>query len=412
MTYAGTATLAIILHIIINYDILIKQKNEEYDSIPASKSYRRLLLSVLVFYVCDALWGFLYDLKVVPLAYADTMIFFAVMAFSVFLWTRFVIAYLDEKSLFIKLLSWGGILFMVFELIIIFLNFFSPVLFSFSEDGIYTAGRQRYVNFYLQLFMFVITSIYMFIKFFRSKDKTKRRHLTIGLFGLVMAISILGQAFDPLLPIYTVGYLICICLLHTFVHEDIKEDRLKELKHLLEVEKRQRIELGSARHKAYTDFLTEVRNKQAYSEEAIKYDEMIINGELKELGIIVFDLNNLKIVNDSLGHDEGDQYIKNACRLICKRFKHSSVFRIGGDEFVALLEGEDYLHRTELLNSFDKTIEENLSKNEVIVSTGLDIYEPEYDRNIESVFKRADMKMYDRKRELKDLEKKMSKPKQ
>jgi GGDEF domain-containing protein len=54
----------------------------------------------------------------------------------------------------------------------------------------------------------------------------------------------------------------------------------------------------------------------------------------------MFDLNDLKHINDRYGHERGDEYIVNCCRLICQVFKHSPVFRIGGDEFVALLRGE------------------------------------------------------------------------
>lgn len=54
--------------------------------------------------------------------------------------------------------------------------------------------------------------------------------------------------------------------------------------------------------------------------------------------MIVFDINNLKIINDTLGHDFGDILIIDSCKLICKVFKRSPVYRIGGDEFVVILE--------------------------------------------------------------------------
>ena len=87
-------------------------------------------------------------------------------------------------------------------------------------------------------------------------------------------------------------------------------------------------------------------------------------------------------------------------------FKHSPVFRIGGDEFVVLLSGEDYGNRDALLNNFDKMMYENILKKEVVISIGLDIYIPEKADTFQIVFERADKKMYARKKLLKDIQEK------
>lgn len=65
--------------------------------------------------------------------------------------------------------------------------------------------------------------------------------------------------------------------------------------------------------------------------------------ETVEFALLVADVNGLKEANDALGHESGDQLIKNTSRCICKIFEHSPVFRIGGDEFVVILTGEDYV---------------------------------------------------------------------
>ena len=124
---------------------------------------------------------------------------------------------------------------------------------------------------------------------------------------------------------------------------------------------------------------------------------------ITEFGVIVFDLNGLKHVNDSLGHEEGDKYIKQGCSLICSRFAHSPVFRIGGDEFVVILEGSDYSEREFLLSEFDRNAEQNHIIGKVVVATGLDIYDDDCDSSFSDVFERADKKMYERKCFLKSL---------
>ena len=199
---------------------------------------------------------------------------------------------------------------------------------------------------------------------------------------------------------------VCIVLafiLHAIRAEGEKNEYRKKLEETLEREQVQEQELGSARYLAYTDPLTGVKSKHAYLE-AIEKLENEISGETpKEFGVIVFDLNGLKMINDTLGHEAGDGYIKAGCELICRKFCHSPVFRIGGDEFVVLLEGSDYLIRDGLLADFDSIIEENLVNGEVVVSTGMDIFVPGEDSCYSDVFDRADKKMYERKRLLKSM---------
>ena len=102
---------------------------------------------------------------------------------------------------------------------------------------------------------------------------------------------------------------------------------------------------------AYRDALTGVKNKTAYQETIANLEERTRTGR-PEFAMIVFDINNLKIINDTLGHDFGDILIIDSCKLICKVFKRSPVYRIGGDEFVVILENDDFNKYEELLARF------------------------------------------------------------
>ena len=97
----------------------------------------------------------------------------------------------------------------------------------------------------------------------------------------------------------------------------------------------------------------------------------------------------------------GDEYLKSACRTVCTVFKHSPVFRIGGDEFAAFLEGADFAARVQLMREFDAQIEENGRTGGVVVAGGYADFNKEEDDACEPVFERADRQMYLRKRELK-----------
>ena len=128
-------------------------------------------------------------------------------------------------------------------------------------------------------------------------------------------------------------------------------------------------------------------------------DELIATGNISDFAIAVFDLNGLKQINDTLGHQAGDQYIIDGCSTICRFFKHSPVFRIGGDEFVAIIQGYDYLNATTLMSKLKRHNLKNKCKGEVVVAAGLSKYDN--DKNLAEIFRRADREMYKNKDELK-----------
>ena len=154
---------------------------------------------------------------------------------------------------------------------------------------------------------------------------------------------------------------------------------------------------------AFTDPLTGVKSKHAFALKEEEMDGQIAAGEEGAFGVIVCDVNGLKKINDTLGHKAGDEYIRSASDMLCEYYKHSPVFRIGGDEFVVLLQGHDYEQRKELLENINRQIEENLGCGKVVASLGMTEFEPENDQSFHEVFKRADGLMYQRKMELKSM---------
>ena len=161
-------------------------------------------------------------------------------------------------------------------------------------------------------------------------------------------------------------------------------------------------EASTARDIAMRDSLTGVKSKHAYAVYEADLNLKISSLENLEFAVVVSDINDLKKVNDEFGHDEGDKYIKSACQIICDIFKHSPVFRIGGDEFVAILMKDDYKNREYLMNEINSLSDKNNRENGIVVSSGMALYE-KGDQNLSDVFKRADEKMYERKEYLKRL---------
>ena len=156
--------------------------------------------------------------------------------------------------------------------------------------------------------------------------------------------------------------------------------------------------------RANVDALTSVRNKGAFTafiEEMQKTMEE--KPEASEFAIGIFDCDDLKSINDRYGHDKGDVYLKTASRLICKVFQHSPVFRIGGDEFAAILQNDDLKNMEGLLAQFEER------KNKITgsavqpweqahISVGIAQFDPEKDSGVTDTVRRADQMMYKHKK--------------
>ncbi len=399
MYYSAIVALAIMILSIENHDLLFKRsKNIETHT---WKVYRKLLYAVLTYYITDVLWGVLYSYKLTELVFIDTTIYFIAMAIGVLFWTQYAIEYLGEKRKFAIFLEHSGRTFFVVVTLIVVVNIFIPILFWIDEPCEYHAGLIRYIQLATQIVLLSMTSLFTFSVATRRDGATKRRYLTIAWFGLIMAIFLTIQLKFPLLPLYTVAYMLGTCMLRTFVVNGEKEEYKEELERAYEREKRQIEELKSARVIAYKDALTGVKSKSAYVEVEEEKNTEIRKGTATEFAVAVFDLNGLKMINDTYGHERGDEFIKSGCQFICKQFKHSPVFRTGGDEFVAILENADYENRAELQDDFNKIMSTHDGVEKVVVAMGMSDFIPGSDYTFNDVFVRADQKMYIRKNELK-----------
>lgn len=158
---------------------------------------------------------------------------------------------------------------------------------------------------------------------------------------------------------------------------------------------------------AYVDALTEVRNKGAFDIFVRQLQARIDDrNDRPEFAIGIFDSDDLKEVNDEFGHEKGDVYLKNACHLICRVFTRSPVFRIGGDEFAVILQGEDYYRRESLRRFFiEKSAEICAFASEpwekICMAVGIAVYNSGEDKTVEDVIRHADQLMYENKRERK-----------
>ncbi|MBQ2083269.1 MAG: GGDEF domain-containing protein, partial [Lachnospiraceae bacterium] len=181
--------------------------------------------------------------------------------------------------------------------------------------------------------------------------------------------------------------------MHLIIGVDCRDEAVRMEQEHLEA-------LNLANERARRDELTGTKNKTAYKEFVEVLQESIEKNRCHPFAIIICDINDLKHINDTKGHKAGDDYIRVAGRMVCRTFVHSPVFRFGGDEFVIILNGDDYQNRAELLAKLRKDVIANLYNDEgPILATGMATYDPEDDECYASVFERADSRMYVDKRE-------------
>lgn len=149
---------------------------------------------------------------------------------------------------------------------------------------------------------------------------------------------------------------------------------------------------------AYKDTLTGVKNTTAYVDATKEIDANIAMKKQMKLAILVFDINFLKMVNDTYGHASGDAVIIQSSRLICHTFMHSPVYRIGGDEFVAMLQNEDYDALSTLILEFRSGLgqpNDRLPKGIVLsMACGIAHYDESHDTCYRDIFQKADAEMY------------------
>jgi len=309
--------------------------------------------------------------------------------------------------------------------------------------------------------MFAAITIISLIVALQKSNVRNRRNITICLFGFVMTITIIGQSFFPLFPLYSIGLMIGTCVLHVFIQEDEKNEQYEVLDSLAEIFYSMHVidlvddtllefnaknevktianhkngatdmmkqviqavtdkdyleaalnftdlttvadrminkkiiskELIGNRvgwylasfitleadangkptkliftsrviddikrneekliYKTKTDEMTGLNNRRAYEEDIYEHNDIPSENDFIYVSI---DVNELKVTNDSKGHMAGDELLIGASQCMKNILgPHGKLFRIGGDEFVAIIFCTSKAAK-EILSDFDKAI--------------------------------------------------------
>ena len=160
----------------------------------------------------------------------------------------------------------------------------------------------------------------------------------------------------------------------------------------------------SAERLARMDKLTGVKNRAAFDDFAANLDEKVGTGAHDGIyAVVVCNINDLKYINDAKGRSFGDEAIQQASRMVCNTFTHSPVFRVGEDEFVAVLSGGDYEARDQLLDKLREESRVNgLMHSGPVLAAGMAIFDSDRDEGVASVFEKAGRMMRENKESIKD----------
>lgn len=286
--------------------------------------------------------------------------------------------------------------------IIYYTLLFAQVMFSTVAWGCQLLGIVRFPSFLKGCHVLMVLMIlFLVIRFLVDlfKGNSRDNVLSYGFeclaifaacdllrFNVSKFVSVIAN--DHYISLVHIGVLI-------FVISLIFDFGTKYIRNLKEI-----IEIGAYEKLAYADYLTGLNNRR-YIEELM--DDIDKSGN--KYAIIEYDLNDLKHVNDTLGHDEGDKYIKEFAMAISSTFeKIGTSGRCGGDEFVTIILDYENINVSELLQNLDNRIESINSCNpEWNMSTayGVAYCDEEGINSIRDASKLADTRMYNRKIEMK-----------
>lgn len=356
-----------------------------------SRKYIRMYC-IAVFSICMGLW---------TLCYYNILSVFSLPLYSVSLLEYVslylapipLIIYLGEnvkqlKYLFMKVIYWILLAVqLVFDVVIVLLHVKDMVHFT-------TGLKYMQIIIVCHLIYFTVVLI-MHLK--TSKRNTRLYLLGVLIVGVCVSYDLYGYyqtrfgntSYLPLKGASCVGVMILVFILILVFYVELTEKLMKETERNFLIKS------------AYTDELTQIHNRRYCSEQVNK----ISGGENPDFTVISFDLNNLKVVNDTYGHARGDMLIKSAADVIAGTFEDSGVVgRMGGDEFVAILKTTCKEDIDKLMADFAENIAEKNKENQDLhlsISYGFASSSEVSEKDFEKIYQMADDRMYQYKKQYK-----------
>lgn len=197
-----------------------------------------------------------------------------------------------------------------------------------------------------------------------------------------------GKSGPSLRGVSSIGMVTFLCILFVSFYISLTQKLMEET------------ERNSLIKSAYTDELTQIHNRRY----CMEYMNRIDISEDTNYTVFCFDLNNLKLVNDTYGHAKGDILLKCAAEVIAKTFDSCGIVaRMGGDEFIAISKTADASEITALMKNFLENIQQKnqeMPDLNMSIACGYASCSTKEDK-IEKIYQIADNRMYENKKQMK-----------
>lgn len=239
-----------------------------------------------------------------------------------------------------------------------------------------------------------------------------RRKLSQNIYRIIRAIGLCGLSFATLIDLWRfyqgssndsamfvrIGLLIFIlCFGSSSLEKTINAVKLG-------------VQTEFVSRLAYQDGLTGIGNRTAFEEELVELEEK--KDEIPAIGIVMFDVNDLKYVNDNMGHRMGDGLLMECAKLIQEAFvpENGKCYRIGGDEFVVLVDGDHVEKRyeagiTRVNKAMEAYNEQEDKKFRISIAHGFAVYDKTcVGMKLMNIYQQADVQMYENKKKIKETQ--------
>ena len=220
--YAAISGIALLVHLIVNWHQLTNWSNVK--SRAGAPEFRFYLVCLSLFFLSDALWGVFAEAGRFGVLYVDTVFFFVILALTFHSWTRFVVAYLKMDGWPRRCLMWAAHGLLAFYVAATAVNHFTGGFFRIEAQNVFACGPLRPAALALLISFNALCSGLTLLEAMQTHGPVRRRNMMVFAFCIAMTAAVALQIGSPLLPLYTIGFLIGGCLLHIFVIEDERDE--------------------------------------------------------------------------------------------------------------------------------------------------------------------------------------------
>lgn len=234
------------------------------------------------------------------------------------------------------------------------------------------------------LIMTCIITLFVLMYEYKPKQKGSSGHLLVALLLLLffLALSALEENTTTIQASYfeAIGAMVFFFILV-----------LKELRYYSELYERGK-SVEYYRELAGRDALTYIKNRTSFMEDLSQYQL-----QYDMLSVVAFDVDNLKFVNDNLGHAKGDELLQIIASIIQRSFQDlGECYRMSGDEFICVLRNVSVPVVKERLGDAKREMEIETQKRKFTISASFGVahFEPQFDNKFEQIMRRADENLY------------------